>query len=314
MTRCVLALGTNLGDREQNLASACREIAALPGCQLLARSRWHGTTPIGGTTGQGEFLNGAILIETLLPATELAHALQEIETKLGRQRVVRWDARTIDIDVLLYGNQIIDSPELTIPHPRMAFRRFVLEPAVEIAGSMMHPTSGWTLGSLLRHLQESPRLVVVTSRERRLARWLQTQLHEDCSAAKIVEEKKNVPQTGVLQPGRGIEFLHSGSGQPPVIVAQTPDGLLRCSTQSKQHYEQVRPALTMWLDVRDADKFAQSVGCTECPTEPEHADWSTSTEFEPLGLGPVCRITTDDPATVMQEAAAAIRCIWPDLL
>ncbi len=313
MTRCVLALGTNLGDRERNLASACHEVDALPSCQLLARSGWHGTAPIGGTTGQGEFLNGAVLIETSLPPAELAPALHDIEAKLGRQRVIRWDARTIDIDVLLYGDQILDSPELTIPHPRMGFRRFVLEPAVEIAGSMLHPISGWTMASLLRHLRESPRRVVVTSNQGRLAGWLQTKLHEFCSAAETGGAKKNVPQTGVLQPGRGIEFPHSDCDRPPVIVTKSPDEIARRHAADEQDDEHVRPALTIWLDVEDADEFAHSVGCAECTTEESHVDWSTCTKVEPLGLGPLARITADDPATVMQEAAAAMRCVWPDL-
>jgi 2-amino-4-hydroxy-6-hydroxymethyldihydropteridine diphosphokinase len=163
MARCLLALGSNLGERRENLDRAAGEVASLAACHVVARSRWHETTPIGGPTGQGEFLNGVLLVETRLAPDELSTALHEIERRLGRERIVRWDARVIDIDVVLYGRERVETDALVVPHPRMSFRRFVLEPACEIAGFMLDPVSGWTLAQLLRHLDTSPRRVAIVA-------------------------------------------------------------------------------------------------------------------------------------------------------
>ena len=100
----------------------------------MARDR-----PIGGPAGQEPFLNAAALLETSLPPAELLARLQRIELHLGRTRETRWAARTLDLDLLLYDNLVLNTPYLTLPHPRMAFRRFVLEPAAEVAPEMAHP-------------------------------------------------------------------------------------------------------------------------------------------------------------------------------
>ena len=128
----------------------------------FARSSWRETAPIGGPPGQAAFLNGAVKLETPLPPHELLGCLQQIEGELGRRRAERWGPRPIDLDLLLYDELILTTPELVLPHPRMAWRRFVLEPAAEVAGSMIHPTIRWTLARLLAHLNESMPYVAIT--------------------------------------------------------------------------------------------------------------------------------------------------------
>ena len=112
------------------------------------------TLPVGDRGGGSEFLNGAVLVETSRSPRELLALLQQIESQFGRERRERWSDRTLDLDLLLYGEVVTDTPSLTLPHPRMSFRRFVLEPAVEIAPEMVLPTIGWTLERLLAHLDE----------------------------------------------------------------------------------------------------------------------------------------------------------------
>ncbi|MDR1962515.1 MAG: 2-amino-4-hydroxy-6-hydroxymethyldihydropteridine diphosphokinase [Planctomycetaceae bacterium] len=145
MTEVLLGLGSNLGNRQETLEQAWKEIGGLPETQTLRLSRFYQTEPVGGPPGQPEFLNAVGVIETRLPAQILLEQLQEIELRLGRVRKEHWGARTLDIDILLYGNQIIATPTLTVPHPEMLLRRFVLEPAQEVAAGSVHPETGLTL-------------------------------------------------------------------------------------------------------------------------------------------------------------------------
>ena len=162
MTAALIALGANLGDRQANLDRALQLLAARPGVRLVAASSSHATRPIGGPREQADFLNAAALVETSLDPVALLAALREIETALGRRRDgPRWSPRSIDLDLLLFGSQIIESADLTVPHPRMAFRRFVIEPAAEVAPTMIHPTIGWTLAELRDHLRDAPPYVAI---------------------------------------------------------------------------------------------------------------------------------------------------------
>lgn len=133
--RAAIALGSNLGDRREHLERAVREIRALPGVRVVARSSWHETEPVGGPSGQGRFLNGALLVETSLGALELLHALQALETAHGRPLDGRVPngPRTLDLDLLTFGDETRAGAELTLPHPRMGERAFVLAPLAEIA-------------------------------------------------------------------------------------------------------------------------------------------------------------------------------------
>jgi 2-amino-4-hydroxy-6-hydroxymethyldihydropteridine diphosphokinase len=163
MAYSLLALGSNLGDRSGTLRRALTELSHLSATRLLARSSVHETTPVGGPAGQGAFLNAAALVRTALSPVDLLQELRQIETALGRQRAEQWAARSIDLDVLLYDDAVIAAADLRIPHPRMAYRRFVLEPAAEIAGPMLHPESGWTIDGLLSHLGRAENVVAVAA-------------------------------------------------------------------------------------------------------------------------------------------------------
>ncbi len=156
MSSCLLGLGSNVGDRARSLSDALERLKRYPGIELLRQSGFRETAPAGGPTGQDAYLNAAALVRALLSPQELLQACQEIENELGRGRGERWGPRTIDIDLLLYDYLVLNSPELQIPHPRMAWRRFVLEPAAEIAAEMIHPTIGWTIARLLEHLNTTP--------------------------------------------------------------------------------------------------------------------------------------------------------------
>ncbi|HEY2883519.1 MAG TPA: 2-amino-4-hydroxy-6-hydroxymethyldihydropteridine diphosphokinase [Pirellulales bacterium] len=163
MAQALVGLGSNIGDRQALLNRAVAELAASPHTTVLRTSRWLETQPVGGAPGQGEYLNGAVLLETSFTPQALHSRLKEIEAALGRARHERWGSRTIDLDLLLFDDLICRTPSLTLPHPRMAFRKFVIAPAAEIAPEMVHPAIGWSLSTLLMHLHTAPPYVAVSS-------------------------------------------------------------------------------------------------------------------------------------------------------
>ena len=150
MTRVAIALGSNLGDRERYLRSA---IAALqPSIQQLRVSTFHDTAPVG-VGPQPTFLNAMAVGETSLTAQALLDTLLAIERDLGRERPFPGAPRTLDLDLILYDEAIIDeAPSLIVPHPRFRERRFVLEPLAEIAPDWRDPVTGQTVEELLRNL------------------------------------------------------------------------------------------------------------------------------------------------------------------
>ncbi len=150
----MIGLGSNLGDRRSNLEAALAALDSRPEIRVVRVSAFLETEPVGGPPGQGAYLNAAAELETTLEPSALLCVLQKIEARFGRVRTVRWGERTLDLDLLLYDDLVLDSPELTVPHPRMADRRFVLEPLAEIAPDAPVLGSGRTVADLLRRLDE----------------------------------------------------------------------------------------------------------------------------------------------------------------
>lgn len=146
--RAAIALGSNLGDRDATLRSAA---AALRGILTdLVMSSAHETAYVGASGPQPAYLNAAAVGETALGARELLDVLLETERQFGRERPYPDAPRTLDLDLILYGMDIIDEPGLVVPHPRFRQRRFVLEPLAEIAADWIDPVTGRTIEELLR--------------------------------------------------------------------------------------------------------------------------------------------------------------------
>lgn len=148
MSIAYLALGSNLGDRRGFLDAALRRLRAEPGLRLLAVSRYYETAPVGGPP-QGLYLNAAAKIETTHTPQQLLALCRFIEKQHGRERRIPNGPRTLDLDLLLYDDLVLDSPELTLPHPRLHERAFVLLPLAEFAGSVVHPVLKLTVSELL---------------------------------------------------------------------------------------------------------------------------------------------------------------------
>jgi pantoate--beta-alanine ligase len=156
MVQCLIALGSNEGDRVGNLVKAVDALRQDNAIEIVRVSSFLETAPIGGPSGQEKYFNAAAVVETPLSPAHLMAALLRIEQKLGRQRGERWGPRNIDLDLLSYGDKIIESAEITVPHPRMHERRFVLAPVAEIATDWTHPRLQKTIGKLLAALPVSP--------------------------------------------------------------------------------------------------------------------------------------------------------------
>ncbi|WP_294608374.1 2-amino-4-hydroxy-6-hydroxymethyldihydropteridine diphosphokinase [uncultured Bacteroides sp.] len=146
-------LGTNLGDKEQNLRLAVQHMEERIG-KIVSLSAFYATAP-WGFASDNAFLNAAVCAETSLPALEVLSITQAIEREMGRtHKSVNgvYGDRVIDVDLLLYGNLVLDTPTLKLPHPLMQKRRFVMEPLAEIAPDVMHPVLGKTLGNIFHDM------------------------------------------------------------------------------------------------------------------------------------------------------------------
>lgn len=334
MAVSLISLGANLGDRLDTLRRAVECLRASPGVTHAAVSRWRETAPVGGPDGQPPFLNGAARLETALSPHELLAVLRSIERQAGRERSVRWQARTLDLDLLLYDGLTLDSPALTLPHPRMAFRRFVLEPAAEVAGDLLHPVIQWTVAELLAHLNSAADYVAVTGvlavakralAERIVARCGGRQLARPSVAGTSQSEplpggNSNCDSTG---PGiaAAIESLDFGrqrlspatiAGGGPVVSDFWFDEWLAAATATLRPgelaiYEQ------RWREARAdvvAPKLIVALGMTSnCAAGGSSTDRFRQALAERLRQprqGPLLHVPADDLEFAAEEAAAAV--------
>jgi 2-amino-4-hydroxy-6-hydroxymethyldihydropteridine diphosphokinase len=147
---CAIALGSNLGDSSTTVKAALNQLEAHPQVKVSRKSNWYRTKAITiqGSPPQADYINGCAILSTALTPQALLQFLLDTEIQFGRERRERWGARTLDLDLLLYADRILDTPDLILPHPRMCDRAFVLIPLAEIAPDWMHPINGCTISKL----------------------------------------------------------------------------------------------------------------------------------------------------------------------
>jgi 2-amino-4-hydroxy-6-hydroxymethyldihydropteridine diphosphokinase len=148
-----IGFGSNLGNRLENCRKALEALSKIPSCRLLKTSSFYETDPVG-LVEQPSFINGVVLLETAKDAHRLLRQMLNIETSLGRIRTLKWGPRSIDLDLLFFDDLIIDSPELSVPHPFLHERRFVLKPLNEISPNFRHPSLEKTVAELLDDLKD----------------------------------------------------------------------------------------------------------------------------------------------------------------
>jgi len=344
MAPCLIGLGSNLEDRRATLDRAVKRLADHPAIRLKATSCWHETPPIGGPPGQRPFLNGAALIETSLSPIDLLGALRQIETDLGRRRNERWGPRSIDLDLLLYGDLVLDTPSLVLPHPRMAWRRFVLGPAAEVAGGMIHPPTGRTIRRLLEHLDTAAPYVAITGSIGAGKTQLAERLAERTSA-QLIRERIDV---GLLETFYGhpashawkteLEFLRQ---RARLLAADSPRWSDRTRLtvsdfwlgQSlafarvwlppqrreayRRHWERlqlnvIHPKLIVLLEA-SGERLLERVACRGRAYESgltvqqlERIAQAIADEAAAPERGPVLKIAAEDADHVLEETAAAV--------
>jgi 2-amino-4-hydroxy-6-hydroxymethyldihydropteridine diphosphokinase len=152
MKRAFIGIGSNLGDRRKNCVEAVERLKHLRGCEFIKCSRWYLTSPVG-MGDQDWFVNGVACLDAEISPREVLGRLLSIETGMGRVRTEKWGPRVIDLDLLLYGTDIVDESDLKIPHPYMHQRKFVLVPLNEVDPDVVHPVLAKTASRILQELK-----------------------------------------------------------------------------------------------------------------------------------------------------------------
>jgi 2-amino-4-hydroxy-6-hydroxymethyldihydropteridine diphosphokinase len=159
MKTAYVGIGSNLGDRHQNCLRAIGMMRKVQGCEVSEISGWYLTRPVG-VAEQEWYENGVARLQARISARELLVSLLSIEERMGRVRTGRWAPRVIDLDILLFGGDVIESEDLKVPHPLMHLRRFVLVPLAQLGPNLIHPSLGLTITELLMRLPEDGQEVV----------------------------------------------------------------------------------------------------------------------------------------------------------
>ncbi len=200
MASCLIGLGANLHDRSAALQRAGELIGQHPQITLVRASRQVETPAAAGQAAQPDYLNAALLLETSLAPRPLWEFLFQVEARLGRRPAARWSPRAIDVDLLLYDDAVLETESLQVPHPRMAYRRFVLTTAAEIAGPMLHPTTGWTVAQLLARLDTADDYLAVAGAPGTGKTALVRRVTAADTALRMIADPVPAPNTGWIEP------------------------------------------------------------------------------------------------------------------
>lgn len=337
MATCLIGIGANLGDRSATLDAAVERLSHDSRVRVLRRSHWLETAAIGGPDSQPEFLNGALVVETNLAPRALLQLLHEVEGTLGRERQGHWHPRTLDLDLLLYDELQIADIDLIVPHPRMAVRRFVLEPAAVVAPDLLHPPTGWTVAQLLAHLNAAHQYAAVTSSDHILATRLALDVASRTGALRIDLEPiatAAASAAGSTPPG-WLELARTWARELDLkrwTAAATPGGnswvvsnrwfvesrlvgdldRLACDVRSPAAESAaawqdlnagiVQPKLILAIEVR----ASQAGGVDRLPAANEPFAQALATELSRPGQGPVLRLDANNWDRAVIEAIAAL--------
>lgn len=205
MAHCLISFGANIGDALGTIQAAAASMREqLCGSQFgsltngsadFQLSRCFRTPPVGGPTGQPPFINAVAAVRTNASPWEVWHCIRRVEKEFGRERNLRWEARRIDLDILLYDDVRIWTPHLKIPHPRMCMRRFILLPAAEVAESWVDPVSGWSIGQLAANVRSGASNFLLVGEASSNAESLLAEVARHTGAQWRAMARNNAPHT-----------------------------------------------------------------------------------------------------------------------
>lgn len=298
MTRCLLGIGSNLGDRAAQMDAALVRLRQHERIDVLADSGWEETAPVGGPQKQLSYLNGAILVDTALEPSELLEELLQVERTLGRERDLRWGPRSVDLDLLLFGEEIVDQPGLTVPHPWMAVRRFVLDPAGIVAPDMIHPVIGWSLGRLAENLRALPLVIAIRGMTTEAIVCAVHKAAKDCDAyiASAASTNSSVlvsESSAVSAAAESLELprAHWAATEREIRNARKEDG----------------GRVILFDDAWRATRTVEATAAAEQPIQPnlliQLTDGNEQDEFD----GPTLFLDTDDHDRLQHDVTAAIQ-------
>lgn len=248
--RKLISLGSNLGDAKAQLLSAARDIWLRLGMPSIQASSIYDTPPVGGPSGQSRFVNAVLAIDSPHPALETWQVLKEIECEMGRLREVRWEARRIDLDLLLCDNHRYWTPHFKLPHPRMMMRRFILHPAREVAQDWIDPVSHWSIAQLDDHLQLPNHHITILSLNPTLEsiwwKLMPPDWHRSSTPASTLWQQKHRAVEWILLPHLPATFPWTASLPPNTArylwgIAQTDAEPWETGTQSWTDWMELTP-------------------------------------------------------------------------
>lgn len=218
MPKTLISLGANLGNVRETMLAAKRLLQEkFPSDSQFVFSHLYRTPPVGGPSGQSDFLNAVVCIEHPFSVWQVWEIVKSIESELGRQRQQRWESRRIDVDVLLHDNLRVWTPHFKVPHPRMCMRSFILNPALEIVPNMLDPVSRMTIEQLYSRIKSRSDTLVITPH---------ASLTESLQNASAIHSTEGPINWRTLDFEESRSLLETASLTPPrltIVAVSTPD-------------------------------------------------------------------------------------------
>lgn len=312
MPRCLISLGANLGDPLETIRAAVEQLRSrvTSAGQAFALSRFFRTPPVGGPAGQPPFVNAVLAIETALSCVQVWQAIRAVEHDLGRQRDRRWEARRIDLDILLYEQQRIWTPHLKVPHPRMCMRRFILIPALDVAADWIDPVSQCSLAQLANPLSSGAASLMLISQnaavgERLIADVARLSLATPIPSALAAGER----------PGRWLSVLSPATLQQQAWQPSMPAKLLVFLTEPSSPDIDAGTSRVAWEEKHAslANLLRLAVASDEAHDIAAHNAWyeaaTLKSAFLSQGLplaGPRYLLPAEDQAWATHELVSAL--------
>ena len=242
MATCLISLGANIGHREQVIEQAISAINTCPEVSACHCSSFFETTAAGGPPAQPRFINAVARFETSLNPDDILKKLLNLEKQLGRTRQQIWEPRVLDLDLLLFDRKIQNHPDLILPHPRMVLRRFVLEPACEIAADLTHPQTKWSLQQHLNHLNRSANYICIAgaTTAQRIAATESLQNQIDSQQISILQHS---PGSGTLADQQAAIKTALAQATNMVLANFCPREILSSSPKQLANVKQLEQAV-----------------------------------------------------------------------